>query len=74
MAKKLKPEIARTYKYSIQEPLHEHRDEMASKFENRIDYVDISAYGIGKVNMESPDQIDKLEAIEREIEEKTMDK
>ena len=27
---------------------------MAHKFENRIDYVDISAYQIGKVKVESP--------------------
>jgi len=26
---------------------------MASKFENRIDYIDISAYGIGKVTVEA---------------------
>ena len=31
-AKLLKIEIARNYKYTLQEPLHEHRNEMASKF------------------------------------------
>lgn len=31
--------------------MHLHRDEMASKFESRIDYVDISAYGVGKVKV-----------------------
>ena len=50
-AKLLKIEIARNYKYTLQEPLHEHRNEMASKFQNRIDYVNISAYGIGKVKV-----------------------
>jgi len=25
----------------IQEPIHEHRDEMAQKFKNRIDYVNM---------------------------------
>ena len=52
MAKVMKVEIAKRYKFIIQEPLHEHRDEMASKFENRIDYVDISAYGVGKVKVD----------------------
>ena len=52
MAKYLKQEIARIYKYVIQEPLHEHRDEMSQRFQNRIDYVNIAAYGIGKVTMD----------------------
>lgn len=47
----------------IQDPLHEHRDEMASKFENRIDYVDISAYGIGKVK----DVNDKKKTLEENL-------
>lgn len=38
---KLKVEIANIYRYVIQEPLHEHRDEMAQRFKNRIDYVNI---------------------------------
>lgn len=38
---KLKVEIARVYRYVVQEPIHEHRDEMAQKFKNRIDYVNI---------------------------------
>ena len=48
---KLKMDIARNYKYVIQEPLHEHRNEMARRFQNRIDYVNIKAYGIGKVDV-----------------------
>lgn len=52
-AQKLKPFIARNYKYTIQEPMHIHRDEVAGKFENRIDYVDISAYGVGKVKVDT---------------------
>ena len=51
IGKKLRPKIAKAYKYIIQEPLHEHRDEMALKFQNRIDYVNLSAYGAGKVNI-----------------------
>lgn len=31
--------------------MHLHREDMASKFHSRIDYVDISAYGVGKVNV-----------------------
>mmetsp|Transcript_37524 Transcript_37524/g.57481 ORF Transcript_37524/g.57481 Transcript_37524/m.57481 type:complete len:550 (+) Transcript_37524:1340-2989(+) len=46
---KLKQDIARKYKIKIQEPLYEHRNDKAKQFQNRIDYVDIKAYGIGKV-------------------------
>jgi len=46
-AKKLKKEIAKSYKNNIQQPLQLHRYDMAGKFKTRIDYVDISAYGIG---------------------------
>lgn len=49
---KLRPYIAKNYKYTIQEPMHIHRNDVACKFENRIDYVDISAYGVGKVKVE----------------------
>lgn len=52
IGKRMRPHIARNYKYLIQEPLYEHRSEMASKYENRIDYVDISAFGIGQVKVD----------------------
>lgn len=52
-ANKMRLFMAKNYKQVIQEPMHHHRDEMASKFENKIDYIDISAYGIGKVNVET---------------------
>jgi len=48
-AKKMKAAISENYKINIQDPLHEHRYEMATKFKNRIDYVDIKAYGLGQV-------------------------
>lgn len=67
-AKKIIPDIAKNYKYTIQEPLHEHRDEMVCKFENRIDYVDISAYGVGKV------KVDPEEEKNRKIEEAAIKK
>jgi|TARA_B110000285_G_C15121977_1_gene617745 hypothetical protein len=47
---------------------------MARKFENRIDYVDISAYGIGKVKIEN-DEHTHTKMHENEIdgvEEQTM--
>ena len=47
--RKLKAYITKNYKDLIQEPLYEHRNETAGKYENRIDYVDMSAYGVGKV-------------------------
>lgn len=51
--KKLRYEIAMNYKYFIQEPLHSHRDETADRFKNRIDYVNIEAYGLGKVTVDN---------------------
>jgi hypothetical protein len=47
---------------------------MASKFENRIDYVDISAYGIGKVKVDQHGEGENNEDYEREIEEQTINK
>jgi hypothetical protein len=41
LAKKIRKKITLNYAEVIQEPLHEHREEMARNFENRIDYVDI---------------------------------
>jgi hypothetical protein len=54
VATRMRPFIAKNYKEIIQEKLHTHRDDTASKFENRIDYIDISAYGIGKVKVNEP--------------------
>ena len=67
IARKFKGHIARNYKYLIQEPLHDHRDEMASKYENRIDYVDISAYAIGKVK----DEQSKMEKEKHDSQEES---
>ena len=50
-ARHMKTEIALNYKYGIQEPVHEHRQELAEKFKNRVDYIDIHAYARGKVNV-----------------------
>lgn len=33
--------------------MYEHRDETASKFKNRIDYVNIDAYDVGRVDVVS---------------------
>ena len=66
---RMKMSIAKSYKYVIQEPLHEHRNDMAGKFQNRIDYVNISAYGFGKVQVaEGQDKQPESTSIEeREI-------
>ena len=50
MAKKMLKQIKFAYKCQIQEPLQIHRDQTACLFENRIDYVDISAFGAGYAN------------------------
>ena len=51
IAKKLQSPIAQNYKNEIQEPMYEHRDETASRFKNRIDYVNIDAYDVGRVDV-----------------------
>jgi len=53
IAKKIRKKITLNYAENIQVPLHEHREEMARNFENRIDYVDIQAYGVGKVKIDN---------------------
>lgn len=40
---------------------------MAAKFQNRIDYVNISAYGIGKVRVEGEPSEDEDEEAEQTI-------
>ena len=35
------------YEEKIQKPILCHRKEMAKKFANRVDYVDLSAFGVG---------------------------
>ena len=46
---------------------------MASKFENRIDYVDISAYGIGKVNVDNSNKLSQKEKELQKIEQDSID-
>jgi len=36
-----------SYIKNVQSVIHEHRDETADRFENRVDYVDLTAFGIG---------------------------
>ena len=43
---------------------------MACKFENRIDYIDISAYGIGKVKLDADGNIVKQHNTEERKKEK----
>ena len=45
--KRFLPQWTTYYEKKIKCVLAEHRDEMARKFKNRIDYVDLSAFGVG---------------------------
>ena len=45
--KRALPLWSEQYVNKIQKPINEHRNEMAKKFTNRIDYVDLSAFGVG---------------------------
>ena len=38
---------SKVYIKKIQKPLMDHREEMSKMFNNRIDYVDLSAFGVG---------------------------
>ena len=45
----MQTKISKSYLENIQQPLHEHRTEMSTKFENRLDYIDLSAYKVGQI-------------------------
>ena len=45
--KRFLPQWVSYYEKKIRSVLMEHREEMALKFKNRIDYVDLSAFGVG---------------------------
>ena len=38
---------SKVYIKKVQKPLMDHREEMSKMFNNRIDYVDLSAFGVG---------------------------
>ena len=38
---------SKVYIKKVQQPLMDHREEMSKMFNNRIDYVDLSAFGVG---------------------------
>jgi len=44
---RLIPRMKKIYKSSIRDPINAHRDIQARKFQTRIDYVDLSAFGVG---------------------------
>mmetsp|Transcript_12001 Transcript_12001/g.20256 ORF Transcript_12001/g.20256 Transcript_12001/m.20256 type:complete len:111 (+) Transcript_12001:236-568(+) len=60
LGKKLKAQIAKRYKFQIQEQLFDHRNDTVLRFQNRIDYVNIEAYGVGRValNTKMDNQLD----------------
>lgn len=70
IGKRLRNKISKAYKYIIQEPLHEHREEMSQKFQNRIDYVNLDAYGAGKVNI---NKLDEDDSDEQDLDEFNLD-
>jgi len=39
--------MKKAYKNKIRDPINQHRDIQARKFQTRIDYVDLSAFGVG---------------------------
>ena len=47
----MRGEIVLNYKYGIQEPVHEHRQETAKIFKNQNDYIDMNAYNVGKIEL-----------------------
>ena len=45
--KRLRDQWKQAYKRKIQAPLHEHREETVERFHNRLDQVDVRAFGVG---------------------------
>ena len=64
--KHIRAKIEKIYKKKIREPVVQHRDIQARKFQTRIDYVDLSAFGVG-VNFDDFDHykadVDKVDYI-----------
>ena len=46
-AQKIKPQINQKYISEIRGPVNKHRAMMSKKFSQRIDYVDLAAFGVG---------------------------
>ena len=65
LGKKLIPKIVKNYTDLIREPVQKHREITARKFQTRIDYVDLSAFGVG-VNF---DDVDHFKEGSKKIEE-----
>lgn len=65
--KKFTPLWTKIYEKKIQRIMHEHREDMAEKFQNRIDYVDLSAFGVG-FNNDNKEEGLSIEDHERYIE------
>ena len=65
IGKKLIPKIVKNYTDYIREPVQKHREITARKFQTRIDYVDLSAFGVG-VNF---DDVDHFKEGSKKIEE-----
>jgi hypothetical protein len=47
LGKKLIPRVEKNYTNAIRTPVSAHREVTARKFQTRIDYVDLSAFGVG---------------------------
>ena len=46
IGKKMIPKIKSSYQNKIREVVHKHREITARKFQSRVDYVDLSAFGV----------------------------
>jgi len=67
MGQHLVPKIKKNYVNRIRNFVHHHREIQARKFQTRIDYVDLSAFGVG-VDFDDHDHFKEgCEEIERRI-------
>jgi hypothetical protein len=52
---KIRPNIKKRYINDIRIPVNKHREVTAGKFASRIDYVDLTAFGIGIEKIDDTD-------------------
>ena len=61
MGKAYKSKVRYMYKGIIKEPLIDHRREQSYKFQNRVDYVDLRAFGVIDGEYSMTDEEEKKE-------------
>lgn len=67
LAKQLISKIKKNYINKVRNPIVSHREIEARKFKTRIDYVDLSAFGVGVIIDDNDKSKHELKIIENQI-------